>query len=78
MCEYLLLLQHRQKWNEREKNLAVGDIAIDLLHENHGLWEECWSVVYPDAHGLVRSVKLKTKSSTIDRPIFRLCLVYGI
>lgn len=78
--EYLPLLQQRQKWNERKRNLAVGDIvAIMDSSAPRGSWPLGRVLqVYPDAQGLVRSVKLKTKSNTIERPISKLCLVHEV
>lgn len=78
--EYLPLLQQRQKWNEKKRNLTVGDIvAIMDPSAPRGSWPLGRVVeMYPDTHGLVRSVKLKTKSNTIERPISKLCLVYGV
>lgn len=78
--EYLPLLQQRQKWNEKKKNFAVGDIvAIMDPAAPRGSWPLGRVLeVYPDANGLVRSAKLKTKSNTIERPISKLCLVHGV
>lgn len=76
VCEYLPLLQQRQKWNEKKKNLAIGDIVTIMDPSSpRGSWHLGRALeVYPDAHGLVRSVNLKTKSNKIDRPISKLCL----
>lgn len=38
--EYLPLLQQSQKWNERKKNLAVGDFVSVMDLSSRGLWEE--------------------------------------
>ncbi|XP_056099696.1 uncharacterized protein LOC130078198 [Rhinichthys klamathensis goyatoka] len=78
--EYLPLLQERQKWNGKMKNLAVGDVvAIMDPSAPRGSWPLGKVVeVFPDSHGLVRSVKLKTKSNIIERPISKLCMVYGV
>lgn len=73
------MLQQRQKWNDKKRNLAVGDIVVIMdPSAPRGSWPLGRVLeVYPDARGFVRSVKLKTKS-TIERPISKLCLVYGI
>lgn len=34
--------------------------------------------VFPDKCGLVRSVKLQTKTSIIERPITKLCLLHEV
>lgn len=31
--------------------------------------------VFPDKYGFVRRVKIKTKTSTLERPISKLCLL---
>ncbi|KAL9976388.1 hypothetical protein ACROYT_G013686 [Oculina patagonica] len=75
--EYLPLLQSRQKWLRPKKNFAVGDAVIVV--------DECtprnvWLIgrvteVFPDKYGFVRRVKVKTKTSTLERPISKLCLL---
>ncbi|XP_041372870.1 uncharacterized protein LOC121386137 [Gigantopelta aegis] len=74
--EYLPLLQKRQKWMYSKRNLAVGDIVliIDTTPRNSWALGRVLEVV-KDKKGLVRVVKLKTKSSTLTRPITKLCLL---
>ncbi|XP_055957902.1 uncharacterized protein LOC130013202 [Patella vulgata] len=75
--EYLHSLQRREKWLNPSRNIKVGDIALIVdSSAPRGSWpmgivEE----VYPDKHGLVRSVKLRTKTSILTRPIAKLCLI---
>lgn len=77
--EYLPTLQPRQRLNERERDVSVGDI-IHIMEEaprNH------WAVgrvveIFPGKDGLVRSVSVQTKSSTLVRPIHKLCLLESV
>ena len=34
--------------------------------------------IFPDAKGMVRSLKLQTKNSVIERPVTKLCLVQEV
>jgi hypothetical protein len=75
--EYLPILQARQKWLQPQRNMKVGDVVMivdELSPRNNwpmGIVEE----VYVGNQGLVRSVKVKTKSSVLVRPINKLCLL---
>lgn len=63
-----------------KKNLAVGDI-VTIMDQSapRGSWPLGRVLeVFPDSHGIVRSVKLKTKSNVIERPVSKLCVVYGV
>jgi hypothetical protein len=75
--EYLPLLQERRKWNKKHKNLAVGDIVIIAdPTAPRGSWLLGKIVeTYPDNRGLVRSVKVRTKYNTLERPVNKLCLL---
>ena len=75
--EYLPLLQTRQKWIQPHRNLQVNDVVL-LVDPTlpRGLWplarvEE----VYPDTEGRVRSAKVTTRSSTLIRPISKMCMI---
>ena len=75
--EYVPTLQLRQKWTKTERNLKVGDIVI-IIDENAP--RNTWSLgrieeTFPGADGLVRTVKVKTKTSTLIRPVHKLCLL---
>lgn len=76
--EYLPALQERQKWNKQRKNLAVNDIVLiadektsrctwplGLVLEVHTNRED----------GLVRSVKVKTSTSLLVRPVDKIILL---
>ena len=65
--EYLPLLQERQKWLKPRRNFEVGDVA--LIVDDRVL------EVIPDRKGFVRRLKIKTVTSTLDRPIDKLVLV---
>ncbi|XDV52444.1 hypothetical protein PO909_021172 [Leuciscus waleckii] len=75
--EYLLQLQERQKWTRASRNFAEGDIVLivdDSAPRNSWVLGKIIEVV-PDAHGLVRRVRIKTKTTTLDRPITKVCLL---
>lgn len=75
--EYLPLLQERQKWNQRKRSLVPGDVVVIMdSSAPRGSWPLGKVLeVFPDKRGLVRSVKLQTKSNTIERPVTKLCLI---
>ncbi|XP_068738205.1 uncharacterized protein, partial [Montipora capricornis] len=76
--EYLPSLQQRQRWTKLQSNLAVNDIVL-LLDEN--LPRSVWPLgrvleVYPNRKdGLVRSAKVKTRTSELVRPIDKIVLL---
>ena len=77
--EYLPELQRRHKWVDKSKNLKVNDLVL-LCDENtpRGLWP--LGIVVDVMHsrdGLVRSVKVKTKSTVLVRPITKVVLLEG-
>lgn len=76
--EYLPLLQERQKWNQRRRSLKAGDIVVIMdSSAPRGSWPLGRVLdVYPDKQGLVRSVRLQTKGSVVERPVTKLCLVH--
>ncbi|XP_052470971.1 uncharacterized protein LOC128027405 [Carassius gibelio] len=75
--EYLLLLQERQKWTVVKKNLNVGDLVLVVdPTAPRGSWPLGRVLeTKPDRKGLVRSVKLQTQTSILDRPITKLCRI---
>ncbi|KAK0153450.1 hypothetical protein N1851_004864 [Merluccius polli] len=77
--EYLPLLQERQKWNQKKRSLVVGDIVTIMdASAPRGSWPLGKVLeVFPDKYGLVRSVKLQTKSNIIERPVTKLTLLHG-
>ena len=75
--EYLPTLQVRQKWLEKRPNLAVGDYVL-LVDENcpRGRWPKgVIQEVFPDRHGVVRHVTVKTATTSLRRDIRKLCLL---
>ena len=78
MREYLLSLQQRQKWSHISRNFAVGDVVLMLDENTPG---SSWPLrrileVFPNrSDGLVRIVKLRTKSSVLVRPIDKIVLL---
>ena len=78
--EYLPALQERKKWTSATRNFAVGDVVL-VLDEN--LPRCSWPIgrileVFQNrTDGLVRSVKVKTKSSVLMRPIDKIVLLEG-
>ena len=74
---YLPLLQQRQKWFNPKRNFAVGDTVIVVDDSSP---RNVWPIgriteVFPDNRGMVRRVKVQTKTSTLERPITKLCLL---
>ena len=77
--EYLPELQKRQKWLKVHKNVKVGDVVL-VLEENtpRGVWPMGLVVeVTHGSDGLVRAAKIRTKSTTLTRPITKLILLEG-
>lgn len=75
--EYLPLLQERQKWTRPSRNFAVGDIVLivdDSAPRNTWITGKVIQTI-PDKSGMVRQVKIKTKTNTLDRPITKICLL---
>ncbi|XP_068738988.1 uncharacterized protein [Montipora capricornis] len=75
--EYLPTLQVRQKWLKKRPNLAVGDYIL-LVDENcpRGRWPKgVIQEVFPDRHGVVRHVTVKTATTSLRRDIRKLCLL---
>ena len=75
--EYLPQLQERQRWTGVKRNLVVGDLVIIM---DSTAPRNSWPVgrviqTYPDRKGLVRQVQLKTRSSCLERPITKVCLL---
>ena len=75
--EYLPSLQRRQKWLQPERCIEVRDVV--LIVDDHAP-RNSWLMgivveTYNDRNGLVRSVKIKTKTTTLVRPVVKLCLL---
>ena len=78
--EYLPELGRRNKWQDAQRSLKVGDLVL-VEHENtpRGVWPLGLVVsVKQSADGLVRSAKLRLKNqSEIERPIHK-CVLLGV
>ena len=75
--EYLPALQQRSKWNEKRRNLEVGNVVLLV---NDGLPRNCWLLgrvvsASPSSDGLVRTVEVKTKNGVLLRPVHKLCFI---
>ena len=78
MKEYFPSLQQRENWNHSRRNVKVGDIVL-VLQENtpRCSWPLAWVMgVYQNrSDKFVRSVKLKTATSVLVRPIARIVVL---
>jgi len=75
--EYLPALQYRHRWQVPKMNFKVGDVVIIM---DDSLPRNSWSLgriveVFPGHDGLVRSVRLKTSTNILTRPITKICLL---
>ena len=76
--EYLPSLQERQKWNKKRRNFAVDDVVLvldDKKPRNSWPLGRILEVYTNTRDGLVRSVKLKTSTSELIRPINKIVLL---
>ena len=75
--EYLPLLQERQKWNQEKRSFVPGDLVMVAdSTAPRGSWMLGRVLeTFPDKRGLVRVVRLKTKTNIIERPITKICLL---
>ena len=77
--EYIPALQLKQKWLRPRPSLAVGDLdpVVDEASPG-GYWRKgIFQKVYPDKHGIVRQVLVRTASSVLQRDMQKLCLLEG-
>lgn len=75
--EYLPLLQEHQRWSKDKRSFLTGDIVIVAdSTAPRGFWLLGKVLqTLPDTNGLVRSVKVQTKCSVLERPITKICLL---
>lgn len=67
----------RQKWQSTRRNFVPGDLVIivdEAVPLNSWLTGRVVQAV-PDKRGPVRQVRIKTKTSCLDRPITKVCLL---
>lgn len=74
--EYLPLLQERQKWNQEKRSFVPGDLVMVAdSTAPRGSWMLGRVLeTFPDKNGLVRVVRLQTKTNITERPITKICL----
>lgn len=75
--EYLPELQERRKWNSKRRNFVVGDVVLiidDTAPRNSWIMGRITETI-PDSRGMVRQVQVKTPTTTLRRPITKLCLL---
>ena len=75
--EYLPQLQERQRWATASRNFAEGDVVLvvdDCAPRNSSIMGKIIET-FPDKKGLVRRVRIKTKTNILDRPITKICLL---
>ncbi|XP_041932487.1 uncharacterized protein LOC121695553 [Alosa sapidissima] len=77
ISEYLPLMQQRQKWTVRRRNLIPGYVVLVAdATAPRGSWMMGKVLdVRSDVNGCVRSVRLQTKTSILERPVTKLCLL---
>ena len=78
MREYLPVLQERRKWNKASRNFPVNDVVLVLDESTpHGSWPlgRVLEVHQSRDDGLVRSLKVKTRTSVLTRPIDKVVLL---
>ena len=67
----------RKKWNHLQRNFEIGDIVLVVDERtSRNLWPLARVIdITQDSMGCVRSVKVKTATSTLERPITKLVLL---
>ena len=73
--EYLQSLMRRARWRSKERQFKVGDIVL-MMDSNlaRGKWNLARVVeVYPGRDGVIRNVKLRTKSGEYKRSVQKCC-----
>ena len=75
--EYLPELQRRQRWLQPSRNLEVGDVVliVDETSPRNSWLMGRVTKTWPDRNGHVRQVDVQTKTTTLRRPISKLCLL---
>ena len=75
--EYLPQLQERQKWTGIKRNFVEGDVVLivdETAPRNSWLMGKVIQT-FPDRRGFVRRLQIKTKTSSLERPITKVCLL---
>ena len=71
------LLEERQRWHTLKRNFVPGDLVliVDSSAPRNTWMTGRVKKTYPDSRGVVRRVQVQTKSSLLDRPTNKLCLL---
>jgi len=74
---YVPSLQERSKWTQPQRNIQVNDLVL-VADDNVPRYK--WPLgkvteVYVGPDGLVRSVQVRCKDSSLKRPITKICLL---
>lgn len=75
--EYLSQLQERQRWNRVKRNFTSADIVLIVdcsAQRNSWIMGRVIEAV-PDKRGLVRGVRIETRTSCLNRPVTKICLL---
>ena len=78
LCEYLPVLQARQKWNKARRNFSVNDVVLVIDESTpRSSWPlgRVLEVHESRDDGLVRSLKVKTRTFVLTRPIDKVVLL---
>ncbi|XP_035988684.1 uncharacterized protein LOC118561046 [Fundulus heteroclitus] len=75
--EYLPMLQERRKWNKTRRNFAIDDVVLIV---DEAAPRNSWPIgriteTMADACGLVRRVRVKTRTNELEKPINKICLL---
>ena len=77
MKAYLPELQKRNKWLENKRNVKKGDLVL-LVDENtpRNLWPLGIVLEVTEGRdGLVRSVRIRTQSTVLIRPVTKIVML---
>ena len=74
--EYIPTLQQCQKWIHEKDNLKIGDVVLVVDNSLRGRWLLDRVIkTFPGQDDKVHVAEIKTKNSTLTRPISNLCLL---
>ncbi|XP_065328140.1 uncharacterized protein LOC135933837 [Pelmatolapia mariae] len=70
-------MTERQKWNKIHRNFCIGDVVLIV---DGAAPRNSWPIgriteTMADAHGVVRRVRVKTRTNELERPINKICLL---
>ena len=80
MKEVIPNLNEREKWQQQQPNLEVGDIVVIIdSSSQRGVWPTGRvTKVFPGPDGVVRSVSLLTNGTERHRPVHTLFLLESV